>query len=609
MVLGGLVVLVVSMFMVGWQIRRETIAAREVSVRDQAKLAATQVSGLFTSWADDVVIGAQDSALQDWYTHPQTRSRLRPQIEGLLVQLHTVFPDLVDEACVIQADGRELARQTKGEVALLSDLSPDESQAPFFKPTIALSDGQVWQNAPYLSEDSKRWVVSNSTPIYVGGKVVAFLHFEANLDAVRARLAAVLDAGMSARVVDTASGVLIADTKIDSATSEATLPQAGAWNAAAGPVRGAQAVGVAATNANHWQIEVSAPRPSPFTGGMLTWALIAIVLSLLLLTLLALHTAQGISRPVRQVTAVAEAMAAGDLTRRLRLRRIDEIGAMANALDRANDRTAQSLAEVSATAERLAGSSRRLTHNSAGIAAAAHTGATESATMGQAADDLVRSVHTVTDGTGRMNAAVQDVAHSATAAAQIASTAVEAAQSATATVNALGSASAEISEVVKVITSIAAQTNLLALNATIEAARAGESGKGFAVVAGEVKDLAQETGRATDDIAARVQAIQAGVRDAVEAIAQISGIITQINEYQVGIGNAVEQQTGTSHEISGGIAEAADRSQDITIRVQKVSHATAGIQADSEQTRHAAEELATMADQLHHLMEQFRCKP
>jgi methyl-accepting chemotaxis protein len=321
------------------------------------------------------------------------------------------------------------------------------------------------------------------------------------------------------------------------------------------------------------------------------------------------HTAQGISRPVREVTVVAEAMAAGDLTRRLRLQRGDEIGAMANALDRANDRTARTLGEVSATAERLAGSSRELTRNSTGIAAAAHMGATESATMGQAADDLVRSVHTVTDGTGRMTTAVQDVASSATAAAQIASSAVAVAQSATATVNALGSASAKISEVVKVITSIATQTNLLALNATIEAARAGESGKGFAVVAGEVKELAQETGRATDDISARVQAIQAGVREAIEAIEAISGIITQINEYQVGIGNAVQQQTGTSHEISGGVAEAADRSQDITIRVQKVSQATAGIQADSEQTRNAAEKLATMADELRHLMEQFKCTP
>ena len=114
----------------------------------------------------------------------------------------------------------------------------------------------------------------------------------------------------------------------------------------------------------------------------------------------------------------------------------------------------------------------------------------------------------------------------------------------------LGESSPEIGNVVKVITSIAEQTNLLALNATIEAARAGEAGKGFAVVANEVKELAQETAKATEDIARRVQAIQGDTTAAVAAIGEISTIIAQINDQQTTIASAVEEQTATTNEMS-----------------------------------------------------------
>ncbi len=142
-----------------------------------------------------------------------------------------------------------------------------------------------------------------------------------------------------------------------------------------------------------------------------------------------------------------------------------------------------------------------------------------------------------------------------------------------ATVSSLGESSAEIGNVVKVITSIAEQTNLLALNATIEAARAGEAGKGFAVVANEVKELAQETARATEDIARRVEAIQSDTTGAVDAINRISAIIERINDFQTTISSAVEEQTATTAEMSRNVTEASTGAVQIAKNIAGVAQA------------------------------------
>src|SRR5690606_7554854 len=197
------------------------------------------------------------------------------------------------------------------------------------------------------------------------------------------------------------------------------------------------------------------------------------------------------------------------------------------------------------------------------------------------------------------------IAHNASAAAKVAAQATDVVVTTNETVSKLGASSQEIGEVVKVITTIAEQTNLLALNATIEAARAGEAGKGFAVVAGEVKELAQETAKATEDISRRVETIQVDTAGAVEAIAEISRIIAQINDYQLSIASAVEQQSATTNEMSRGVTEAATGSGEIAVNIGSVADVTRGANETVTQLTTAADELARLSANLQTRLAQF----
>jgi methyl-accepting chemotaxis protein len=249
----------------------------------------------------------------------------------------------------------------------------------------------------------------------------------------------------------------------------------------------------------------------------------------------------------------------------------------------------------SSGATRLGSSAGKLGATSDRVNVSAEATVMRADRVNETSQEVRQSVNTVSTAMEQMQASIDEIARSTTEATRVADTAMQTVAQTNQRVQTLGASSVEIGKVIEVITSIAEQTNLLALNATIEAARAGDAGKGFAVVANEVKELAKQTAQATEEISARIVAIQEDTNGAVDAIGEISTVMSQISDIQATIASAIEEQSATTAEISTNIVNAAAGVNDIAGSIDAVASAARDTLGEVASTAAAADEMNEIA--------------
>lgn len=318
-------------------------------------------------------------------------------------------------------------------------------------------------------------------------------------------------------------------------------------------------------------------------------------------------TIHSLKQKVSDILVIVSAAAAGDLTKDVHCKGDDPMGRIGVGMDGFIAKLRQNLGNVNNSVGVLVKASDTLSHTSEGMASNATGTLSKANIVAAAAEEMSANSQTVASAMEEMTASIREIAMNSSKAAGIVGNAVKMSESARSTVSKLGESSMEIGKVVKVITSIAEQTNLLALNATIEAARAGVAGKGFAVVANEVKELAKETAKATEEIGQKITLIQQDTQSAVSAIGQIGDIINEIHNIQGTIAAAVEEQTVTTNEIARNISEVAKGSSDVAMNIITVSQAAENTVKGADDSKLMSGELQNIARTLQDLTAQYYC--
>ncbi len=313
-----------------------------------------------------------------------------------------------------------------------------------------------------------------------------------------------------------------------------------------------------------------------------------------------------LQQKVEVILEVVRAASQGDLTREISVSGSDAIGQMGEGLAHFFKSLRHSVQQILQNAQSVGESAEKLISLSNQMVGDAGETANQAKIVSDTSGEVSKNVGVMATGGDEMLTSIRLIAGSSNESARVAKEAVAAAANAKLIISELGDSSTKIGNVIKLITSIAQQTNLLALNATIEAARAGEAGKGFAVVAHEVKELAKETAKATNEIGLKVEAIQSSTKSAVLAIGQIDSVINQIDEISASIASAVEEQTATTNEMGRNVNEAASGANDIAQSILGVARTAQNTTVAADETQNAARALAEMASQLQSLVGQFK---
>ena len=354
-----------------------------------------------------------------------------------------------------------------------------------------------------------------------------------------------------------------------------------------------------------------------FLGGLLGWFI-----------------SRNISRPVVETGGLLKAIGNGDLTQRVETSRQDELGQMIQDMNSTADKLSQIMKELGQNSSTLAAASEELSATSTELASGAEEMNSQSHTvassgeelsvninaMAAASEEMSSSAGTVASAVEEMSSSINEVAKNCEKESKIAHQANEQAGQTRQIMAKLGESAREIGKVVDVITGIADQTNLLALNATIEAASAGEAGKGFAVVANEVKELARQSAKATEQIAQQVETMQSNTDIAVKAIEEITKIIEEVSAISGTIAAAVEEQSATtseiaktvsgvsnaSNEMARNIQESAKGANEVSKNIQGINAASQQVASGATQTNASAQELAKIAARLKEMVAQFK---
>jgi methyl-accepting chemotaxis protein len=462
-----------------------------------------------------------------------------------------------------------------------------------------------------------------ASPITVNGEVQGVTGVDLSLSTVQASVSALHPYGTGHAALLSSSGLVVAAPRTElGKEASATLKALSAAALGSGTtktqlvddptVNGSAyqvAVPIKLSGTDTWTLVVSLPM-SEMTASATALRNLMIatgVLAVLLAVLLTWFIGGRITRPLSVLRdRLVRISRDHDLSARADESRHDEIGDISRAVNALLVAMAGTVAEIRERADGVATSSRVLQELGTELTSSAGETTDRANNVATAVRRISSNVTAVATGSEQLGASIGEIAQNAGSAAQVTSEAVDLTRQANEAVDKLGTSSREIADVLKLITSITEQTNLLALNATIEAARAGDAGKGFAVVAGEVKELAQETARASGDIGHRIAAIQQDTTSAVQAIARIGGVINDVNQFQTTIAAAVEEQSAATAEINRSVTDAATGSAQIVTHIAAVATAANDTTGAAHRAQDAARLLADTSADLHRAVNTFR---